>query len=165
MLIVHRVHRDGRNAAVQYSTQEQLRNLLDRWGHTRMVYYTHTTLHAVIHCATVDENRGLRDISVVVHKGTIGVDRLQQLLQWMDHSGYAASYTPMRLTTMPPQPNSGSCRSHRDIARWCDGTVDALMRYHVIVNLMSPDAVKDKNGPSGPPDGDRSGQHVSAPPG
>lgn len=151
--------RDGRVVAVPYGTQEQLRTLLDQWGHLRMVYHTHATLHAVIHCPSSPPP--VSEISVVVNRGAPDAARLRQLLPWMDESGYAASYVPMRAAAVPPQPNSGSNRTAADIARWCDGTVDALTRFHVIVNVKSPTADNDNDGSFVVPvPRPRPGQHV-----
>lgn len=132
MSVVYRVSRDGRTAAVPYTTQEHLRRLLDHWGFTRIVYYTHNTLHAVIHCGEVAP---VCDIAVIVHRGEVSSERLCVLIPWMDRDGFAASYRPLRCDAVPPQPNSGSSRSGRDISAWCDNMLDPLTRFHVITGI------------------------------
>lgn len=135
-MIVYRCLSNGSVERHSYPHHRSLLELLAQWRMSRIAYYSHERLRGIVYLPAVHDHVPRDGVAFVPMSPGINVP--SNLLDWVERVGWKQSYVPLTETLLKPQPNSGSQRTPTDLGSWMDTTIDALTRYHILVNGPQP---------------------------
>ena len=140
MFLVYHIVEKTKFEKVICANQSHLMQMVDNWGFQRVLHYNSPTgVEGVVYCHAVgDSALADREMCLVVTAVSQVPIRLHDISRFVLQHYQADAHPPLRLQTTGHTPNGGSLRTTAELSSWCDGSTDALTRYHTIVNVLMP---------------------------
>ena len=138
MFLVYHIVEKNKIQKVQCANQSHLMQMVDGWGFQRVLHYSSPTgVEGVVYCHAVgDSALADREMCLVVTTVSKVPIRLQDISRFVLEHYQTDAHPPLRLQMTGHTPNGGSLRTTAELSSWCDGSTDALTRYHTIINVL-----------------------------